>query len=164
MQRIRLNAADALGRLSLWATVWVVVSGSLTDGWIVGAPTVALATAASLALRRRQRHAPRPLALLAFTGFFLWQSVRGGFDVARRALDPRLPIAPGFVEYRMRLDPGPARVLAVDVASLLPGTLSVELVGDRLQVHVIDRRIPAEPALLQIERRVAALLGLEWPH
>ncbi|MGA9819917.1 MAG: hypothetical protein WBQ54_23770, partial [Pseudolabrys sp.] len=39
---------------------------------------------------------------------FLYQSIVAGVDVALRALNPRLPLQPGFVIYPMRLPPSAA--------------------------------------------------------
>ena len=43
--------------------------------------------------------------------------------------------------------------------SLLPGTLSAALAGDRLRLHVLDKRQPSEPGLRAAEAVVAALFG-----
>jgi hypothetical protein len=51
----------------------------------------------------------RPAALVRLGLRFVWQSAVAAADVARRALDPNLPLQPGFVLCPMRLAPGPAR-------------------------------------------------------
>jgi multicomponent Na+:H+ antiporter subunit E len=63
-----------------------------------------------------------------------------GVDVARRALDPRLPLRPGFVTYAPRLPPGGARDAFCALASLMPGTLPADTNEDgTLLVHCLDR-------------------------
>ena len=103
----------------------------------------------------------RPLALGRFALRFFGQSVVAGADVARRALDPRLPLHPGFARCPTRLPPGLARDAFCTIASLLPGTLPV---GDAdpsgaLRVHCLDvgQDVPAQMA--EEEAAFVAALG-----
>lgn len=102
----------------------------------------------------------RPLRLLGFFAWFLRESLRGGIDVAARALHPRLPIEPCLVEHRMALPDGMPRTVMMSVLSLLPGTLSADLRADgRLTVHALAPEALA--GVVQLERRVAQLFSLE---
>ncbi|HVL55905.1 MAG TPA: Na+/H+ antiporter subunit E [Burkholderiaceae bacterium] len=163
MRLTQASAGDVAVRTGIFTLLWLAISGGSAGSWPVGAVSIAAAVLVSLRLRPARRIAIRPLAALRFSGFFLAQSLRGGVDVALRALAPRMPIAPDFIEYRMTLPAGPEQVFAVDVISLMPGTLSVEIQGNVLRVHVIDRRAPIAAALQRVERRVAALFGLPEP-
>jgi multicomponent Na+:H+ antiporter subunit E len=96
---------------------------------------------------------------IRFLPFFFWQSLQGGFDVARRVMDPRLPISPSFLHYVIRLPDESARLFLAGAISLLPGTLSAELTGADLQVHILDDQQPALQKLRVVENRVAALFG-----
>jgi multicomponent Na+:H+ antiporter subunit E len=145
----------ALLFILLW---WVITEGA--GGWAVGLPVIALAVAASHFLQPPRQLRLRPLGVLRFTAFFLVQSLRAGFDVALRALRPRMRLAPALQEYRLQLPAGPARVFLADTMSLLPGTLSTELRDDYLCLHVLDARLPVEADLRQVEVRVADLFGL----
>jgi multicomponent Na+:H+ antiporter subunit E len=98
--------------------------------------------------------------LFRFLPVFLWGSLRGGMDVALRAIHPRLPLAPALQDYPLRIPDGPGRVLLIDVISLMPGTLSADLRGDTLAVHVLDGRQPVLPKIQALEERAAALFGL----
>jgi multicomponent Na+:H+ antiporter subunit E len=145
-----------LRRALVLAVLWWAIAGE--PAWTFGVPAVALAAGASLWLVP-QRTPFRVLPALRFVAFFLWHSLRAGFDVARRALTPSLPLAPGIVEHRMRLPAGLARVIFVNTVSLLPGTLSVEVAGERLRVHALDARLPVEAQLRNVEARIAAIFG-----
>ncbi|MFW6057123.1 MAG: Na+/H+ antiporter subunit E, partial [Chloroflexota bacterium] len=120
-----------------------------------------MAVAATLLIS--QRLAPIPRATLSvpglarFVGFFLWGSLAGGVDVASRALLPRLPLDIHEHWHRFRLPPGPPRAVLVGSISLMPGTLSVRLIGDALLVH----SIAGDPLnrLVQLEHRVADMFG-----
>ena len=89
------------------------------------------------------------------------QSLRGGFDTAWRALQPQQQVAPGFVDYRIQLPAGPAQLLFINVISLLPGTLSAELRGDVVIIHVLSTDTFSLADLQQCEQRVAALFGFD---
>lgn len=147
--------------LLVLAAIFSLLWWALTEGepaWGVGAPVILLATVAAWRLRLPGRVRLSLAGTLRFLPYFVWQSLRGGVDVARRALDPRLPLDPALLVYRLRLPPGPARVFLADVVSLLPGTLSAELAGDRLRLHVLDRA-SAPAAVRELEGRVGALFG-----
>jgi multicomponent Na+:H+ antiporter subunit E len=94
--------------------------------WAVGAVTAGGAALLSLRLLPPGSGAPRPWPLLRFVLRFLKQSLLGGLDVARRALDPRLPLALGFVHQHTVLPPGTGRALFGALTSQTPGTLAVD--------------------------------------
>lgn len=142
---------------TLFAALWWALTGGDAGSWVVGVPVVLAATAASHSLWPRGIGWWSPWATLRFAAFFLRESMRGGIDVARRALDPSLPLQPALLELRCRLPHGPAEVLLVDVLSLLPGTLSVDLRGAVLTLHVLDERAPAEAELRVLEGLIAAM-------
>jgi multicomponent Na+:H+ antiporter subunit E len=123
-------------------------------------PTVALAAAIAAASLPPARHALRAGPALRFAGYFAAQSLRGGLDVARRALSPRLPLDAGLVELRTTLPEGAPRVVLADAVSLLPGTATVDLTGDRILVHGLDAGPALERDFRDLEGRVADLFGL----
>src|SRR3972149_6345104 len=55
----------------------------------------------------------------------------------------------------------PARTLLVNTMSLLPGTLSAGIEGNRLRLHVLDTQLPVEQELGEVETRIAAMFGVE---
>ena len=126
--------AVALSAVAFGA-LWLTLAGP-TDpaSWIIGVPAVVAAVWA------RHRLAPAPgrglslLGVLRFLPVFFIESFKGGLDVARRVLGPRLRVEPGLLTYRLSLGSCAARVLFVDLVSLLPGTLSADLEGDTLLV------------------------------
>lgn len=145
-------------RTALFALLWWLLTEGRHGSWFFGAPLVLLTTAVSFVLAP---HSPRSIpGLLRFVPFFIGHSLRGGIDVAWRALHPALPIAPILVDYRMRLSEEQARVFMANSASLLPGTLSAKLDGERLVVHVLDGHGRFREHLEALEQKVAALFQL----
>jgi multicomponent Na+:H+ antiporter subunit E len=94
-----------------------------------------------------------------FALFFLRQSVLGGWDVARRVLERRPRIDPGYVDYETSLPTGPARHFYIGVISLLPGTLTTDVQGDRIVVHTIDVEADTTAALAELEAQVARIFS-----
>ncbi len=93
--------------------------------------------------------------------WFLVQAVRGGIDVAGRALRPSLPLEPDFLSYAVRLPEGSARVFFLNCISLLPGTFSAEFDGERIRVHLLAEPEKGPERLDALEARVARLFGAE---
>lgn len=152
-----LMLAGALRTLGFLA-FWFILGGS-GAGLAAGLPAAAAAAWVSLRLLppapNRPHLVPAVLALL----HFLRQSVLGGIDVARRALDPRMPLAPGLITCELRLPPGPARNAFRAEISLLPGTLVAAVEGDTLTIHCLDRHQPVVAELAREEGLLTRALG-----
>jgi len=153
-------------RVAAWAPVmalgwWVMVEGR-PGSWGVGAAVVGVA---SLLAGSAPAGPGRPRAgpLLSLAGFFVVESLRGGWDVARRALSPRMPLSPGLAQVRTSLPDGPLRVVLADLLSLLPGTLTVELQGDLLLLHALEAGPAVEQGVRDLERRLIAVWGRAPP-
>jgi multicomponent Na+:H+ antiporter subunit E len=99
----------------------------------------------------------RITGIIRFTPFFIRLSVLGGLDVASRAFRPSMPLNTGFMNYNLKLANSTARVIFVWVVSLLPGTASVQLVGENLRIHVLDQELSHKQRLRELEKHVAAL-------
>jgi multicomponent Na+:H+ antiporter subunit E len=147
-----------LSRLVWSVLVWWVLTGGVADSWLVGAPAVLAAALLSSCMLPRLHVSA--LGALRFCGFFLAESLRGGFDVATRALHWRLPLDPGVVRHRSRTSLPAARVAVANTASLLPGTLVVDQDEADLYVHALDAGPEVRESLAASEQRVADLFSL----
>lgn len=153
-----LSWSTVAARTLVFALVWWILTEGNAQSWGIGIPAVLLAVITSMALLP-----PVPLVwreLPGFALFFFWRSLRGGADVAWRALHPSMPIAPAVIDHRLGLPPGLPRVLMVNIVSLLPGTLSAALEGSMLKVHVLDSRGDFLTEITSVENRVARLCGM----
>jgi multicomponent Na+:H+ antiporter subunit E len=146
-------------RGAAFALLWWVLAEGRDDGWALGAAAVVGATWASLALSPPGRRRIHPVGLVAFLGFFLWSSIRGGAQVASMALRGRTALQPGLIELQVRLPPGGPRILLVNALSLMPGTLGVQLARRTLRVHVLDERLPVVAEARALEATIARLFG-----
>lgn len=142
------------------ALLWSVLTGANLDSWIVGVPVLIVTTWVASFLPPPGPLALRPLGLVRFGLHFLFHSLAGAVDVAWRSLDPRLPIDPGIVEYRVTLQPLRARLFFLGVINLLPGSVSAELRDQILTVHVIDVQRPVRRHLRSLESVIAGIWAL----
>jgi multicomponent Na+:H+ antiporter subunit E len=154
MTGARAYAIRVVLLLVLW---WALTEAS--GGWSIGVPLAALAAAVSLWLTPPARHVLRLRHVPAFAGYFLLQSLRAGWDVARRTLHPRLPLRPGLLRLPVRLPDGAPTWWLMITISLLPGTLSVRLDGRALEVHCLDAGRDAAADMHAAQLRLAALFG-----
>ncbi len=138
--------------------LWQVLAGFDTANWIIGIPAVLFTTALSLLLAPSAQYQIRVSGALRFIPFFLHQSFYGGIDVMRRALSPNQLLNPGLVSYTTILPKGAARIFFVNTISLLPGTLSADLDGNRVAIHTIDCDMPIWANIQGLEYHVAALM------
>lgn len=139
----------------LW---WILAEGRL-DGWLLGGVAVAAATWTSLKLQPPGKLPMRLAGLVRFLRFFLWNSLRGGFQVAAMALRGRAALRPGIIELRVMLPPGEARILLVNALGLMPGTLGVDLNDTSLRLHVLDDSLPVVAETRALETSIAGLFG-----
>ena len=149
------NWSTIVSRALLFSLLWWALTDGTAGSWWIGVPAVVCAVIISVTLIP-------PLGIvwrevIGFVPFFLWHSLKGGVDVAWRAFHPRMPITPELIEYPLRLSPGLPRVILVNTVSLLPGTLSAELGGQVLKVHVLDSLGDFLAELEALEQRVGCM-------
>jgi multicomponent Na+:H+ antiporter subunit E len=148
----------AIGFLSLW----LVLSGAHIADLPAAAVAIGAATWTSLRLLPPGAWRLSPVALAEFVLRFLRQSIVAGVDVAWRALDPRLPLRPGFVAYRLRIAAGPARNAFCDLSSLLPGTLPAGSDDSgALLVHCLDVDQPVAAQMAAEEALLIRVFGMQ---
>jgi len=68
---------------------------------------------------------------------FLWEMVKANVDVALRVINPKIPINPGIVEVPTKLKTNVAKLALANSITLTPGTLTVDVIDDKLYIHWI---------------------------
>src|SRR5690606_20299345 len=96
---------------------WALTEGDATSLTFGGA-VVLVAVSASLLLLG-QPTGFRLFGAVRLVSAFFVGSLRGGIDVAARALGPGLRLEPGLVRYPLRLAAGPARTLFMGTVNLM---------------------------------------------
>lgn len=140
------------------AALWLALNG--LSGWLLGLLVSLAGGVAGAWLVPAHPYPWRPHRLLGFALFFVRASLAGGVDVAWRAMHPRLPIEPTWLEYPLSLPPGQPRTLMISVVSLLPGTLSADLKDDQL---LVVHGISGSPrqSVEALEKRISWLFSLD---
>ena len=158
----RHSLRSAALRAAAFAGLWVLLIGPGVADLAVGVPTAVAAAWVSLRLLPPGNRRSRPAALVALALRVPLQSIAAGFDVARRALHPRLPLRPGYVSHPLRLPPGLARDVFCALTSVVPGTVpSGSDARGALLVHCLDQDQPIAAQLAVDEARVAHAFGMD---
>jgi multicomponent Na+:H+ antiporter subunit E len=132
-----------------------VLAGADLGDTPAAAAAVAAATWTSLRLLEPSASRRSPRAIVQLVLLFLYHSVVAGADVARRALDPRLPLCPGFVAYPTGLSRGVRRNVFATLTSLLPGTVPTGEENGHILYHCLDVE---QPVLAELAAEEAALV------
>jgi multicomponent Na+:H+ antiporter subunit E len=142
-------------RAACFFTFWLILYGVKSADLPIGIIAAIIATWASRRLLPPGRSGLRPIPLVRLVLRFLRQSIVAGIDVAWRALDPRMPVRPGFVIYQSHFPVGPMRNTFCTMTGLLPGTLPCgsNENGD-LVIHCLD---VSQPVLEQLAAEEVAL-------
>ncbi|MDJ0861697.1 MAG: Na+/H+ antiporter subunit E [Gammaproteobacteria bacterium] len=142
---------------------WLLFSGHY-DRLLLSLGFASTLVAVAIALRMdivdRETY-PVPLNLRALT-YWLWlagEVIKANLDVARRILSPSLPISPSvvLVKASQRTDLG--RVTYGNSITLTPGTITIDLEGDTLEVHALTREAAEVLQQGEMDRRVTEMEG-----
>lgn len=149
-----------LVRALLYFGIWIVIDQSAKPANLAfGLLATLAATWASCKLLPPARGRVRLLALVALLPRFLWQSLVAGWDVARRAFAPGMPMQPGFVDHATQLPRGSARLAFEAISSLLPGSVPTDETETSIEYHALDASQPVAAQLAAEERAYAHALG-----
>ncbi len=142
-----------------FSMIWLALAGPALSDLPAGAFAVAAATYVSLRLIPAGRPLS-PLGVIRFSLRFIVQSIRAGLDVARRAFDPALPLAPGTITHDTVWPAGIRRDALAASLSLQPGTLPIGTRGDNgLVIHCLDIRLPVGAQIAADETAFRRLFG-----
>lgn len=144
------------------AVLWLVLSGHYTGLLLgLGAASVALCVwiAARMGILDEEVH-PARFHLLPCLLYGLWLTREiwvSALDVARRVLDPALPISPRVVSLPLAQKTDAGRAVYANSITLTPGTVSIDLGKDFVQVHALTEQGADALQAGEMNNRVAAL-------
>jgi multicomponent Na+:H+ antiporter subunit E len=154
---------NAVRLLLVLCATWLLWSGHYT-GLLIGLGALSCLGVVALVGRMRildDEALPLRLAWRAarYLPWLLWQIVLANLDVARRILDPRLPIQP----HLLRLPAGQrselGRVIYANSITLTPGTVTVTIEGGAFTVHALSRAAAEDLRGGEMDRRVREVEG-----
>jgi len=145
------------------AGLWLLLSGHY-DPLLLGFGAFSCILVVAISLRMdvvdREGH-PIHLGARALTYFpwLLLEIVKSSIDVARRILDPRLPISPTRVRVKAGQPSELGQMIYANSITLTPGTVSMSVEDGYIDVHALT----AEGAMAlregEMDRRVTRMVG-----
>lgn len=149
------------------AAVWLLLSGlfkPLLMGLAVASVLLTLWLAGRMKIVDAETH---PVwAALHYVPYWPWLSieiVKSSIDVARRVLSPSMPISPTVFEVRAGQKTTIGRVVYANSITLTPGTVTLDVDGDRLTVHALSEDTIEELLGGEMDRRVTRAEGVQVP-
>ena len=95
--------------------------------------------------------------LILYIPWLLGAIVKANIDVAKRVLNPRLPISPCVIRVVATQKSDLCRVIYANSITLTPGTVSLALVGEEIVVHALTKEAADDVVSGDMDRRVAGL-------
>lgn len=145
------------------AAVWLLLSGlfkPLLVGLGMAATLLTLWLASRMGIIDAATH---PVwAVFRFVSFWPWltvEIVKSSIDVARRVLSPSMPISPTVFELRSSQKTVVGRVVLANSITLTPGTVTLDVDGDRLTVHALASESVEYALSGEMDRRVSRAEG-----
>lgn len=96
----------------------------------------------------------RSLRLLAYIPYLVTEIVKAAIGVAEKVIDPRMPIDPLIITYRVPLERTVSIVALANSITLTPGTLTVDVEGSTLTVHALGTEFADDLLKGELARRV----------
>ncbi|MGC9322074.1 MAG: Na+/H+ antiporter subunit E [Kosmotogaceae bacterium] len=138
-------ALQFISLLVICFSLWLGFTGSFAIGEILLGLLVSIVVAIILSNYSRFRIGlDFPVRVFkfvfSFLPIFILEMVKANVDVAKRVLNPSLPINPSMVEVETNLKGDISKLTLANSITLTPGTLTVDIGEDRLLVHWIDKK------------------------
>jgi len=149
-------------RVALFSIFWLLLTGWQPNSWGVGTVFITMASSLSLFLKNKQQSEQwliKPTKSIPFLFFFIAQSLRGGWDIAKLALIPNSKLSPGLIIYQTDLVTESQIFTLMQVLSLLPGTVSANRSGREITIHILNLNSFKRSEIDDCQMRVSELLG-----
>ena len=123
--------------------LWFLLTGSLNSdellaGFMVSV-FVSVVSAKKLMILNGLILAPGSLpGLLRYLGYFVIELIKANLDLASRILAKKIPIDPAIIEIKTSMKSDLGKLILANSITLTPGTLSVDVLDDRILIHWID--------------------------
>ena len=95
--------------------------------------------------------------ILVYWVWLTWEIVKSNIDVAKRILDPALPISPVMVRVKTSQHSELGEVIYANSITLTPGTVSIILEDKSVLVHAVAREMAEDLESGEMDRRVTAV-------
>lgn len=127
----------------VFLAVWILLTSTLQISTILVGVVISLIISSLFGIKAEvfgeiNLNPKAIINLIAYTFVFIWELIKSNIDVARRVLNPSLPIKPGIVKVKTKLKSKTGRMVLANSITLTPGTLSIDIKDEFLYVHWID--------------------------
>lgn len=144
--------------------VWLLWSGYFENTFLVVLGAISCIVVVLLARRMNLVDAegvPIEIAwrLLRYAPWLVWQVFLANLHVARRILDPKLPIHPSVIRVKPGQKHDLGRVIYANSITLTPGTVSIDIDENEITVHALTRETAADLEGGEMDRQVTWLEG-----
>ncbi len=145
LDRIKRDLTGSIFIAVLLLIFWLLISGDfdlqhLVTGLILAIILTIFWNQLTIHERGKTRFTWRQFRIFLRYFFFLaLEIIKANFMVAFIVLSPRMPISPGMIVLKVTLKKDLPRVFYANSITMTPGTISVDLEGDRLLVHGMTR-------------------------
>lgn len=147
----------------LLAIVWTFLTGHFTYtniiiGFVIGYITILV----SRPQPESSKYLKKIPDVIGFALFFLWELIKANIKVAYDVVTPRYHMKPGVVSFPLEAKSDLEITLLMNLITLTPGTLSLDVSSDRklLYIHVmyIDDVDEFKSEMKYFERRLLGVL------
>ncbi|MBU1288249.1 MAG: Na+/H+ antiporter subunit E [Alphaproteobacteria bacterium] len=148
-----------LGLLFALVAFWIGMSGHF-EPLLLGLGAVSLGLTMILAYRLDilDREGVPYVRLVGFAMYFPWlmkEIIKANWTVIRACLRAELDIAPTLVKLKTTCTSDLAKVTFANSITLTPGTVTIEIDGDKLLVHGLYEQDSQPEAFIEMDRRSA---------
>ena len=101
-----------------------------------------------------------PILGLRSVAYMIWlckEIIEANIEVTRLVLDPKLPIRPRMIRVEANQETALGRVILANSITLTPGTVSVDMQGNRIWVHALSFEGAEEDLSGDMDRRICEL-------
>jgi len=112
--------------------------------------------------RGNKSHIGRTRIFLRFIPYIFWlliQIFKSNIDVARRVLNPRMPISPEIIKFKSELKSDLALTTLATSITLTPGTLTIDIIDDYFYVHCLSIESGEDLLKGDFERQMEHVFG-----
>lgn len=138
MKKLKHMILSFLGLMLIWVLLTSWDLQEIYAGLIVSALIVLLSLGMEPVLGD-VKLTPKALVFgLWYIFVFLKELLVSNLDVARRVVNPKLPIKPGIVKVKTTLHSNIGKTILANSITLTPGTLTVDIKDEYLYIHWIE--------------------------
>lgn len=142
---------------------WLLWSGHFDNPFLIGLGVLSCLGCLYLGLRMQiidEEGAPAQLGIRPFTQYAPWlikEIIVSNWQVAKIVISPRMPLKRNLVTVSANQQSPLGKVIFANSITLTPGTVSVEMLGDKIRVHALSLEEAADDMSGDMNDRVCRL-------